>query len=195
MVFLNINSEDSEKIKELTNIYNSPAKIFMLIYMDGCGPCNETKPEWKKLENILSKYNNSKNIAIIDIEHKILEKADLKNFVQPSGFPTILYLHNREKENYEDSPYLEDNEKDRKIDSFVKWIENTLNKSDNNSDIKDINIKGGRKKRRNKSRKSRKSRKTKKQRGGKWSKKYKSTINCKRPKGFSQKQYCKYGRK
>ena len=31
--------------------------------------------------------------------------------------------------------------------------------------------------------------------GGKWSKKYKKTINCKKPKGFSQKQHCKYGRK
>lgn len=29
----------------------------------------------------------------------------------------------------------------------------------------------------------------------KWSNKYKRTINCKNPKGFSQKQYCKYGRK
>jgi len=29
----------------------------------------------------------------------------------------------------------------------------------------------------------------------KWSLKYKKSINCKRPKGFSQKQYCKYGRK
>ena len=32
-------------------------------------------------------------------------------------------------------------------------------------------------------------------RGGKWSMKYKKTINCNRPKGFSQKQYCKYGMK
>ncbi len=31
--------------------------------------------------------------------------------------------------------------------------------------------------------------------GGKWSKKYKKSINCKKPKGFSQRQYCKYGRK
>jgi hypothetical protein len=29
----------------------------------------------------------------------------------------------------------------------------------------------------------------------KWSLKYKRTINCRRPKGFSQKQYCKYGRR
>ena len=31
--------------------------------------------------------------------------------------------------------------------------------------------------------------------GGKWSMKYKKSINCRRPKGFSQKQHCKYGRK
>ena len=27
--------------------------------------------------------------------------------------------------------------------------------------------------------------------GGKWSLKYKRSINCRKPKGFSQKQYCK----
>jgi len=31
--------------------------------------------------------------------------------------------------------------------------------------------------------------------GGKWSLKYKKSINCRHPKGFSQKQHCKYGRK
>lgn len=31
--------------------------------------------------------------------------------------------------------------------------------------------------------------------GGKWTTKYKKKINCSHPKGFSQKQYCKYGRK
>ena len=31
--------------------------------------------------------------------------------------------------------------------------------------------------------------------GGRWTKKYKKSINCKKPKGFSQKQYCKYSRK
>lgn len=35
-------------------------------------------------------------------------------------------------------------------------------------------------------------RKTKKAR---WTKKYKKSINCKSPRGFSQRQYCKYGRK
>jgi hypothetical protein len=34
------------------------------------------------------------------------------------------------------------------------------------------------------------------QNGGKrWSLKYKKSINCNRPRGFSQRQYCKYGAK
>jgi hypothetical protein len=37
--------------------------------------------------------------------------------------------------------------------------------------------------------------KTNKRKPRKWSLKYKRSINCKRPKGFSQKQHCKYGRK
>ena len=28
----------------------------------------------------------------------------------------------------------------------------------------------------------------------KWSMKYKKSITCRKPKGFSQKQYCRYGR-
>ena len=37
-------------------------------------------------------------------------------------------------------------------------------------------------------------RRTKSKRGGKWSAKYKKSINCQKPKGFSQKQYCYFGR-
>ena len=37
--------------------------------------------------------------------------------------------------------------------------------------------------------------KVKKTKLRKWSMKYKKSIDCKNPKGFSQKQHCKYGRK
>jgi hypothetical protein len=56
----------------------------------------------------------------------------------------------------------------------------------------------GGKRRENKQKKNKKgnSKKAKMCYGGKtWSSKYKKSINCSRPKGFSQKQYCKYGRK
>ena len=44
---------------------------------------------------------------------------------------------------------------------------------------------------------SRNKKKTRKKRGRgkKWTRKYKKSINCNNPKGFSQKQYCKYGRR
>lgn len=34
-----------------------------------------------------------------------------------------------------------------------------------------------------------------KRKGGKWSMKYKRSINCRAPRGFSQRQHCKYGRR
>jgi hypothetical protein len=56
------------------------------------------------------------------------------------------------------------------------------------------NSHGGKsRKRRNFSKKQNKTKNKNKPR--KWSQKYKDSINCKRPKGFSQKQHCKYGRK
>ena len=47
----------------------------------------------------------------------------------------------------------------------------------------------------NKTKRSTKHGGRRKQKSRKWSIKYKKSINCKRPKGFSQRQYCKYGRK
>ena len=44
-------------------------------------------------------------------------------------------------------------------------------------------------------RKRSRKRKTLKKAKRKWSNQYKKSINCKKPNGFSQKQYCKYGRK
>ena len=48
----------------------------------------------------------------------------------------------------------------------------------------------------NKLRKSKKKGKKGKinKKGGAWTAKYKKSINCNRPRGFSQKQYCKYGK-
>ena len=85
-------------------------------------------------------------------------------------------------ETYEDS---EISNKDRKIDSFVEWIqlktgEKHITTSENKHNKTHKKAKYGKKSR--------------KQTGGKWSVKYKRSINCNRPKGFSQKQYCKYGR-
>ena len=171
MKFLHINKleEHKSQMSELNSAIESGKDVFLLIYMEGCGPCNETRPEWKKIENILMHKKNDpkyKNIVIVDLNSDFSGKLSNK-IKQPSAFPTIIHVSNKGNniEHFEDSNVQN---KSREVDSFMKWIESKS--KDNNT-----NAKYGLK-------------------GGKWSQKYKRSINCRRPKGFSQKQHCKYGR-
>ena len=179
MVFLNINTKNYEdklengktSIDVLNEIIKgSPnSKVFILYYMEGCGPCNATRPEWSKLQNILKHHKNNKNIAIVDIDHVLSSK--IKNSgKEPSGFPTIRFITNN-------GETVEEYNNDRTIDSFTEWIQEKTKGMNGGKRIKTNN------------------KKTKKIKGGKWSLKYKRSINCRRPKGFSQRQHCKYGRK
>lgn len=188
MVYFEINKKNYEsKINLLNKYLNQKGNhIFVLFYMEGCGPCNATRPEWSKLQNILSNdILNKEDIVILSIDHELYGK--IKNVgSEPNSFPTIRYVTNNGKisENYEDSNI---SKKDRSIDSFIEWIKlkskkNDITKSEHKYSKTKHNkiLKGG---------------STRKKRGGKWSLKYKRSINCRRPKGFSQRQHCKYGRK
>ena len=185
MVFIHIDKKNCmngncNMIGELDTILaNKNIKTFLLIFMEDCGPCNATRPEWSKIKNVLqSNLLKRKDIVVAAIDNHSADKlVNLKT--KPSGFPTIRFITDggNTSENYEDSNIIK---KDRTIDSFIEWIQLKTGE----------NVKG------RKSNKSHKNNKThKKQKGGKWSIKYKKSINCNRPKGFSQKQYCKYGRR
>ena len=192
MVYLEINKKNYNKGKTTLidklnrHLNNKKDRIFILFYMEGCGPCNQTRPEWSKLKNVLSNnILNSEDIVIVSIDKDLFGK--LRNIKrEPNSFPSIRFITDAgfKDESYEDSDI---SNKDRTIDSFVEWIklksgENNITKSENNSNIK------------NKITRKRSHKKTRKMYGGKWSTKYKKSINCKSPKGFSQRQYCKYGR-
>lgn len=87
------------------------------------------------------------------------------------------------------------------IDSFVKTIISVIVAAANNNELDDqwkrykYGISGGKRNARKTIRKNSKTIRKTKTKPRKWSQKYKNSINCKRPKGFSQKQHCKYGRK
>ena len=137
---------------ELFDKYVSEGKdVFVLIYLEGCGPCIATRPEWKKIENVLKdKYKSNDNLVVIDVDQELLEKmTKLKE--QPKGFPTILYITDKGKTSEE---YNEEDEKlFRKIDSFEKWIDSKMKKQ-----------KGGKRRKMSKRKKTRKFRKTRKNR-------------------------------
>ncbi len=163
MKFLQINNENDAL--ELNNSIKANKQVFLLIYMEGCGPCNETLPEWKKIENVLNEKTNQpkyNNIVVAEMEQANLDKL---TFIKDSikGFPSMKYISNKGslQEDFEDSNIKN---KKREIDAFIEWIDSKIKEA-------------------------------KGQKGGKWSRKYKRSINCRRPRGFSQKNYCKYGRK
>lgn len=194
MVYLEINgknykSNGKDLVKELDHhLGNKNNKCFVLFFMEGCGPCNATRPEWNKMKNVLnSDLLDRDDIIIASIDHKLAE--GMKHVAsKPASFPTMRFITNsgKEVESYEDSKV---NNKDRTIDSFVEWI--NLKSGENNM-LKSNKV-------RHKTHKKHHMKHymggTRRKRGGKWSLKYKKSINCKRPKGFSQRQHCKYGRK
>jgi hypothetical protein len=130
MVFFHIdtkNYKDKDKngktdIDKLNKFIHSNKnnKIFIIYYMEGCGPCNATRPEWAKMKNVLKTVEDSNDIAIVDIDQVLSSK--LKGLKEPSSFPTMTFITNggQEVENYEDSNIRN---KDRTIDSFVEWID------------------------------------------------------------------------
>jgi hypothetical protein len=128
MKFIHVNDEsDISQLKD--SIYRNK-NIFMLIYMEGCGPCNLVRPEWKKLENVLRKHKNNpkyKNVVIMDINKDILEKART-NIKSPSGFPTIIFVSKNGsiQESFEES---NSPNKNREIDAFELWIKTKLHKN------------------------------------------------------------------
>lgn len=170
-----------EKLTKLLNEYmgDKNKNVFILFYMEGCGPCGATRPEWKKIKNVLHKKYDD-NIVIVDIDQVLTNELNGLNS-EPVAFPTIRFISDGGKiqEDFEDSDVKN---KDRTIDAFVDWIK-----------LKSGETQNGGKKRKTLKRKTHKRKMSKK--GGKWSLKYKRSINCKRPKGFSQRQHCKYGRK
>jgi thiol-disulfide isomerase/thioredoxin len=190
--------KDMNKINKMNELIENGSKVFILVYMEGCGPCNATRPEWAKLESALkNQYAKNNSLVIIDINKDLV--SDIKHIGSIDGFPTMKYIgdHGKEVETYENSSV---SKKDRSIDSFINWVENKINTvvstTPTSSPYKVYNriikTKKHNKNVHNKSR-TNKNKNQKQYKGGKWSRKYKKSINCNRPKGFSQKQYCKYG--
>jgi hypothetical protein len=150
MIFTHIrSSKDKEQIKDLNHHIKKGKPTFVLIYMEGCGPCNATRPEWGKLENVLSSLKNDKGIMIADVDQSLLDHLDsIKE--KPMGFPTMLYIQGNQVENYEGG---------RTIADFVKWIKEK-NSNSVRQKMQTHTQKGGKKRKSNK----KSNRKTKKNR-------------------------------
>lgn len=203
----------NELIEFLNDGHKKNHHCFVLIYLVGCGPCNMTKPEWKKVANSFGYRDDNKGIVMAHIDQNNLDKIHPVVGNYPiSGYPTMLHIHGNKIIPYEESNIKN---KNRTAESFREWINqyvkmsgvntnNTINNRESKMErlrrpllsmsMSRSNSSRGRS-RSTSSNHSKKHRRRHRQTGGKWTLKYKKSINCKRPKGFSQRQHCKYGRK
>ena len=161
---LNYNVKNEKGISlldELNKELKNGKKVFILFYMEGCGPCNATRPECKKMKNILqSKYKNLDEFIVVDIDHELIDKIEnIKN--KPLGFPTMQYIDKNGdfSEDYEES---EIESKDRSVDSFVDWVETKVKKNEERKEEKENKIGGKRKQSHSNIQKSKRLNKTKK---------------------------------
>ena len=181
MTILHIHEEQDEDVSKFLDEKNRHIDFFIFIFMDGCGHCKEAEPQWKKFES--SPYKTKEDVMIVDVNEKLLNSLKMPELEKDIvGFPTFRHMKNGKVEDYDKAKYLK--KKDRSYDSFLEWVE----KKTKDAEKRKTQGGGGMKKRRT----------IKKRRiygGAKWSMKYKRSINCRRPKGFSQRQHCKYGRK
>ena len=191
MIFLkpitDLNNDDNKKNMEIFKQHISSGKQgFLFLYMDGCGPCNMTKEAWKDINKHIKKQHlTNSNIVVAEINKSLFE--EMENIgAEPMGFPTLRYINNNGK-------IVEEYESSRTPQAFAQWIESKISKPQFRKQIQSRKV----------HRKYPVYRKTKHNyhkrkiimRGGKWSMKYKKSIDCKNPKGFSQRQHCNYGRK
>jgi hypothetical protein len=163
-----------------------------------------TKPEWKKVANSFDYRDDNKGIVMAHIDQNNLDQIRPTVGNYPiSGYPTMLHVHGNKIIPYEESHIKN---KNRTAESFKEWINQYVKMSGLGNTKRESNMEKlhrpllsmsisnrSRSRRQNKSTSSKHSKK-RGQTGGKWSLKYKKSINCKHPKGFSQRQHCKYGR-
>lgn len=166
MEFLHINPSTSNA-HMFDKMVDDGKHIFVLIYMEGCGPCEATRPEWTKIQNILGHPQQKMkypDVVIVDVDQVV--SNNIKHISGLSGFPTMRYISGKGK-------VIENYEKDRSIDAFINWIDskhgNFVDNSTPNSSsfntmthTTPIRVSGqGRPRRRKSSRSSRSSRRSK----------------------------------
>ena len=76
--------------------YNPNKKYFIMLHVSWCPHCTDALPQFKEAEQ---QVKNDKNLKTINIqEYECEENPELKG--QAEGFPTMFYVENKQKEQY-----------------------------------------------------------------------------------------------
>jgi len=85
--------------------------VFVLVFMEECGPCKATRPEWDKIKVA----DKNKNVVVADVNSRLLldDSNKIKYVGDVMAYPTIKHIHKGKVHDYSG---------DRSHASFEKWI-------------------------------------------------------------------------
>ena len=156
-----VSAKDISPLKKIALLNKDILKgddVFLFIFMDNCGHCDNAKPAWDNIENSISdKYKNNENVVVVRVNSSLL--PDLKHVGEaPNGYPCFRHISRNGKsiKEYDDSV----SNADRSTSSFIEWI-------DKNVKPHSSSLRGGKRRRRftrSRSSKSKSRRGTKKHR-------------------------------
>lgn len=146
--------ENKKKIDNLKKAIDNNSNVFVFIYMEGCGHCDDAKDEWAEFDKSMENKSNVETYAVINTLCGTMMTSDAfdgKLGTPPTGFPTFRYIHSGNVDEYNGN---------RNKDAFENWVIVAVD---------DDNMVGGSRKlrsRRTKSKKKRtKSKKTRRTKG------------------------------
>jgi hypothetical protein len=127
-----LNASDPKTAKQINDIIKKSKHVFILVYMVGCGPCNATRPEWKKMcESLENQYSSNDDVAILDLDSTFMNEVEGLGDV--NGFPTMKYISNN-------GNVIESYDEDRNSNAFIKWIESKVLKKTGGGNLHSMNV-------------------------------------------------------
>ena len=127
MPALHISPKNLHKHKELIDTLKNAPIAFILVYMEGCGPCGEVRPEWDQLYNDPFLLNTlDPRVVMADIDHTVLANKDfLKD--PPSAFPNIRFITSTSSD--PSKQMYEEYNGPRTSEDIKNWIKTSLKSS------------------------------------------------------------------
>lgn len=160
--------EVETKIESVNNFINDDNPVFLFMFLEDCGPCNATKPEWEKIPDHLKKeYLDDEKIMIVELNQSFQNKFTNIG-KEPMGYPCIRFIKGKTIKEYEGA---------RTGEAFAEWIESIVKgvKGVKGSTIKNNAVGGAKSK---SSKKSSKKSNKKNKIGGKTQKKSCKEMYC-----------------
>ena len=118
-----------KEIERIDEYIKDGKHVFILIFMNGCGPCEATRPEWDKIEKALkNKHVKRDDVVIIDVNKDYL--GEIKGVGSVDGYPTMKYI--------KDGKISDFDKGNRDVATFVSWIESKIVNNSSSQDSSPI---------------------------------------------------------